>query len=359
MLIRQPSIMGSSIDNAFRPMAALLRADPAVGGLGLSQRELKVVVIREPSVLALSLESNVAPKIAAFRREVGATPAELRSAILASPNLLTCSLERRVLPRIATMREGGVMPRTVRRVFRLLMYSETNFARWLQTRLRTTLFLEELGVTARDLRLMRRRHRLLLSLSVATISRTAAFLRDGVGLSPPELRRVIVRFPQVLGCSPKALAAKRAFCVDGDNGLGLDDDGLRAVVLAQPSLLGLSVEGNLEPKVKLLCREMGATVAELRVAVLANPSLLEYSLERRIRPRLLSMREAGLPVRIGSVRQVCKLTDIAFDRWLVAARGGFVRHTAYVAPLGATPSAAAVDAAGVAAAGAALGGIEC
>ena len=136
--------------------------------------------------------------------------------------------------------------------------------------------------------------------------------------------------------------------------LALEEDELRALV-SPCDLLGLSVECNLRPKLRFLSEALGWGASELRAGVMRCPSVLGASLEKSLRPnvelwkahlaegdelsslaevhglrflccsfekrtvpRMGSMRACGMPATALVTR--LRLTDMAFEEWLVVQR---------------------------------------
>ena len=64
------------------------------------------------------------------------------------------------------------------------------------------------------------------------------------------------------------------------------------MVLQLPSVLSLSIDKNLMPKLDWLQTELGLSDAALRESILATPVRLGVSLENRYRPRLRACRKA-------------------------------------------------------------------
>ena len=102
-------------------------------------------------------------------------------------------------------------------------------------------------------------------------------------------------------------------------------DALRNLVDAYPTVLGLSVEKNLKPKLHALRTELKPS--ELRdrgkhplardgaaAAVLQCPALLGYSLDGRLRPRLRRIRQAGLP--LADIATLAQCPEAQFEKRL-------------------------------------------
>jgi mTERF domain-containing protein len=73
--------------------------------------------------------------------------------------------------------------------------------------------------------------------------------------------------------------------------LGLDEAELKRVVMKWPPVLGLSYEDNLEPSLAKLQERLGLKEAELKKVVLRLPSVLGYSYEDNLEPSLAKLQE--------------------------------------------------------------------
>ena len=99
------------------------------------------------------------------------------------------------------------------------------------------------------------------------------------------------------------------------NSFRLNDEQLKRVVVGMPTLLGLNIDRNLQPKVDCLRASFGKNNEKsLREAVLSLPTLLGYSLEKRIRPRIEAIVRAGVdPV---SISVGIPMSRDKFEKWL-------------------------------------------
>ncbi|CAM9856990.1 unnamed protein product [Chrysoparadoxa australica] len=324
MIARQPSILAFNVQSKMEPMTSYLKQPLEQGGLGLSHAQMISVLVREPSILTLSLENNIKVKIRTFKEEIRATPEQIQMAIIKSPNLLVCSLENRIKPRIACMRVCGVMPRSAARTLRLVKYSEGKFAEWVERRSRSVFFMEHLGFSRDELRVMKRKSPALAGAAVeSTMADVVMFLRFEIGMCSDELHKTLYKYPQVLSCYVEGnLRETAAFIQDG---LCLSRDQLKLILVRQPSLLGMSLANNLQPKAEYLIDKLQASANELGEALVSNPTLLEYSFNKRIRPRVEKMEQLGLNLSMRSIRQICKYPDAAFEKWLLSTH--WPRHT--------------------------------
>ena len=76
--------------------------------LGLSEAELRKVVLGLPAVLGLSIEDNVLPTIDFLQGELGLSDNLLRERIVGTPTILSNSIERRLRPRVELCKEMGL-----------------------------------------------------------------------------------------------------------------------------------------------------------------------------------------------------------------------------------------------------------
>ena len=119
LVLRQPQVLGYSVEENVRPTVAALRSL-----LGLSEAEVRKLVLRQPSVLGQSVEENLRPTVAALRQLVDLDEEEVRAAVLRVPALLSYSVERRVQPRVERTLAAGV---DVRGVLRTITYTPAKF----------------------------------------------------------------------------------------------------------------------------------------------------------------------------------------------------------------------------------------
>ena len=103
-----------------------------------------------------------------------------------------------------------------------------------------------------------------------------------------DFARIIVSFPTILFLSKPTLIAKIDF-LWSESRLDTDNYELEEIVLTTPSILSLSLENNLKPKLQFFTQSVGMTRWELKVFVLYQPVLLTYSLKNRIKPRMAHM----------------------------------------------------------------------
>ena len=304
--------------------------------LSLSDTETLRMVVRHPELLGYSWESNLAPTLDALQKSLSLEPAELKKVVLALPAALGLSLESTLKPRLLALRK---------------------------------LF----GLSVPEMRSLILKYPNLLALSVEqNVQPTQRALRSLLGLSDAELASLVMKYPQALSLSaanniqPTLDALRTLLCIDGPPGGGggggssssspdechtvSSDSDLRVLVLRFPSVLGLSVDSNLKPKLHFLATSLKLSPEALRGCVLREPAVLGASLERSLRPnvqlwsealpdsdlgeiasrrglrflscshykrslpRLTRARQAGVDAEVLITKM--RLTDAAFETWL-------------------------------------------
>ena len=88
-------MLGLSVEENVRPKVAALRSL-----LGLSEAEVRKLVLALPQVLGYAAARRESPTVASLRQLFDLDEEEVRAAVLYRPALLGFSLERRVQPRV-------------------------------------------------------------------------------------------------------------------------------------------------------------------------------------------------------------------------------------------------------------------
>ena len=103
MVLGLPTVLGLSVEANVLPSLAALQER-----LGLSEAELKKVVLRMSSVLGYSVEANVLPTLEFLQRELGLSDESLHERIVGNPVMLGYSIEKRLRPRVELCRKRGL-----------------------------------------------------------------------------------------------------------------------------------------------------------------------------------------------------------------------------------------------------------
>ena len=95
--------------------------------------------------------------------------------------------------------------------------------------------------------------------------------------------------------------------------LGLDDQGLKEVILKCPSLLSRTEE-DIDEKIKFYSGLVGESKAKRIVTKSSN--LLKISLEKRLKPRLSEVQKAGIKVVWTEqlIQRLARRTDDVWER---------------------------------------------
>jgi len=117
------------------------------------------------------------------------------------------------------------------------------------------------------------------------------WLQSRLDLDAGQLRKIVLRLPAGLGYSVEDNMAPKLDWLQGR--LDLDEEELKKMVVVHPHLLGYSIEDNLEPQLGFFEEELGLSVSDVRAGILSSPARLSYSLKRRYRPRLEVCRATG------------------------------------------------------------------
>jgi mTERF domain-containing protein len=142
-----------------------------------------------------------------------------------------------------------------------------------------------------------------------------AKLQERLGLSEPELKKVVLGLPTVLGLSYEDNLEPKLDHLQLE--LGLTLDALRELVLKNPLVLGASLD-TLRPNIVLWrewLAEEGLQLAE--VVAKSGPRILTASFAERTRPR--SERAKALGVKASAMVSAAALKDADFDKRLARA----------------------------------------
>ena len=109
LVLRVPTVLTLNMDKNVNPKLDWLQER-----LDLSRDELKKICLTLPATLAYSVDKNLEPKLSYFERELGMSPQEIRSKIISMPARLGYSIEKRYRPRLAAIRAtAGADPAAV------------------------------------------------------------------------------------------------------------------------------------------------------------------------------------------------------------------------------------------------------
>jgi len=122
----------------------------------------------------------------------------------------------------------------------------------------------------------------------ANLEPSLAALQSRLSLSEPELKKVVLGLPSVLGLSYEANIAPSLAALQSR--LSLSEPDLKKVVLGRPTVLGLSYESNIAPSLAALQSRLSLSEPELKKVVLRLPQVLGFSYEANIAPSLAALQ---------------------------------------------------------------------
>jgi len=282
---RQPTILQLSAEKNIAPSILFL-----VRALDMGKGELRQLILALPSLLNYRKEA-IKSKINFFTRVMQYSVAECRNLLLAEPKLLRCSVRTGLVPRMRFLVREIETPlekfrQMVQKHPRLLLYSlENNLIPKLIFYFIMTLHMKPNHV-----------HKLLLTYPalldynldrhILPISRY--FIND-LEVSPTEFRGIILKFPRLMTHSLikiKHVVGYLRF------ELGLSGSQVKRVLYQAPQVVGLNAEKNLRSKVDFLRREFSLNDDQLKGVVAGMPTLLVLSVARNLEPKAKYLSDA-------------------------------------------------------------------
>eukprot|EP00547_Thalassionema_nitzschioides_P005157 CAMPEP_0194215926 /NCGR_PEP_ID=MMETSP0156-20130528/18058_1 /TAXON_ID=33649 /ORGANISM="Thalassionema nitzschioides, Strain L26-B" /LENGTH=119 /DNA_ID=CAMNT_0038944571 /DNA_START=769 /DNA_END=1128 /DNA_ORIENTATION=- len=87
---------------------------------------------------------------------------------------------------------------------------------------------------------------------------------------------------------------------------------LSNIIQKMPTLLGCSVQSNLEPTLDFCIEAIGIDKNVIEI-IEQHPSILGYSLEKRLKPRLKEARKANMEIDKACFLRIAKSTEEEWD----------------------------------------------
>ena len=275
-----------------------------------SDKEIDKLVHDTPTVLnRRDVVKNHGPKIAMLQERLGISQKAAGKLCLTARSLLASSLE--ILEANVDWLEEELkfteeeLSKVVKRRPGVLVAPENRMSeiqQWLKDRL-------GLG-DARIARMSMNKPEILAS-KVTTLEDKVDRLQAAMSLSDEELGHLFGKYPNLFGYSPeKKIEPKLRFL---RKRLGLDDQGLKEVILKCPSLLSRTEE-DIDEKIKFYSGLVGESKAKRIVTKSSN--LLKISLEKRLKPRLSEVQKAGIKVVWTEqlIQRLARRTDDVWER---------------------------------------------
>ncbi|OEU10573.1 hypothetical protein FRACYDRAFT_247114 [Fragilariopsis cylindrus CCMP1102] len=343
--------------------------------LGIGKDELKTLILGCPSLLKYS-RANISGKLSFFQITMGYSLSDCRNLLLKEPSVLTGSVKTGLIPRLDSsikklnpniLRmsvDQNLQPKIIFYFMMTLRMDTTDVGKMLVKYpqilnynlehhiLPIHHYLLSLDFSTHEFSRILQKYPRVISFSLIRIKRQIGYLRFELNLEASAIRRILHQCPQVVSLGRENIERTVQFLLqavvpgatlidnnsinndeddegnnddigngnssgNGSNGM-VDTDNPDILSIVQilltglPTLLGCSVDNNLEPKVDYLRERLGQE--ELSGALLRLPPLLGYSLEKRIRPRLEQILEAGIPGK--RITVAITLKEDSFHDWL-------------------------------------------
>ena len=152
-------------------------------------------------------------------------------------------------------------------------------------------YMVSLGFKEKDLeKLLVQSEDQLFSKPVSKIISRVEYLKSELGLEGTSLVRIVSKDPQILLQRNRHSIPRCRYLTH----LGLDTQALASVLSKQPSILHLSVQNSLKPRVNYFRHELGIASEDLAKVITRNPAVLTFSVEDQIAPRVEFLKNLGI-----------------------------------------------------------------
>jgi len=297
-----------------------------VDEVGVSRQNAAKVLEACPQIKHLSVRDNLRPTVRFLVKDVGIPADKVRKIIVAFPQLLGLSVEDNLRPTVRFLLDEVGLPRD--KLGKTILTRPHLLASCVDNNLRAKLNLlhKHAGIPMDLMPEVIARSPHVLGLSEAHMLEFMAFVVDEVGVERAKLEKMLLYSPQLLGLSVKGnLRPKIRFLIEE---VGVAREHIGKVIGTFPNILGYSVEANMRPKLDYLARHvLEVPMVKLGRVLFKCPQLLGYSLEKRIKPRHELLKARGL--HLGLSRMLAP-TDAAWGQMLeaheAAAREDTLEH---------------------------------
>lgn len=240
--------------------------------VGVKQRDIKKILMRQPQILEYTVENNLKSHVA-FLDSLGVPQSRIGQIIAAAPSLFSYSVEHSLKPTIRYL-------------------------------------VEEVGVKESDVsKVVQLSPQILVQRIDSSWTSRFCFLSKELGAPRESIVKMVAKHPQLLHYSIEDGIRPR---INFLRSIGMHNSDILKVLTSLTQVLSLSLEDNLKPKYLYLINDLRNEVRSLT----KYPTYLSLSLEQRIRPRhrfLVSLKKAPKgPFPLGSFVP----TDESFcQRW--------------------------------------------
>lgn len=279
ILERQPTVLHLSADKNIAPtLLFLLRA------LSLGRDELRHLVVTCPAILCYSI-SNLKAKIQFFTELMQYNTDECRELLLRKPELFRSSVQTGLVPHYQFLTDDMEIPsdqlqRIVQKNPAILLYSlEQN----LVPKLVYYMIMRLQMTTAQIAKLLVAFPQILDCHLDRTILPVTVYFFQELDVSEIEFRNILLKFPRLVTHSLRKIKRTIGYFRFELNMLPAQ---VKKVLYRAPAILGLSLERNIQPKVQYLQTSLALSDEELHTVLAAMPSLLLLNSESNLRPKL-------------------------------------------------------------------------
>lgn len=153
-------------------------------------------------------------------------------------------------------------------------------------------YLSTFGLKESDFISIYERHMPSLQINLASAKERLGFLL-GVGVKHEDIKRVVVRQPQILGYTvEKNMMSRVIFLLS----IGIPESRIGQIITIVPSLFSYSVEHSLKPTIRYLVEEVGIKESDVSKVVQLSPQILVQKIDISWTSRMSFLsKELGAP----------------------------------------------------------------
>lgn len=253
-----------------RPQATLFHQ------LGMTKADFtKLVTSRRSNGLLQLRVPTIRNKLHFFRDKLGLSNDEVRKMLVKCPRIMEHKLESTMKPHLEFLELHGVKKEDLGKVVQSAPQTfQLSIEETLQPR--TAFLTDRLGISPEGLAKILVRQPSVLTYSIQFMQQRIDFLIAN-GMPVENVAKAVVSHPQVLHYSVDSMKQKLQYLRE----IGMERQQVAQSISRLPQLLALDVRHNMKPKYNYLQSEMGGTVQTL----CSYPAYFSLSLLQRIIPR--------------------------------------------------------------------------
>lgn len=193
-------------------------------------------------------------------------------------------------------------------------------------------YLVSIGLKTRDLEKVVVNCSELFNRPVSRVITRVEYLQSELGLDGNRLRQTVNKDPQILLQRNRHSIPRCRYLTK----IGVPQEKLADVLGKQPSILHLSVQKGLMPRVQYLKQEVGILAEDIPLVIQRSPAVLTFSVENQIQPRVDFLRDLGI-----SKENVVKMLT-RHPQMLHYSFEGLEEHLKFLGEIGMNDSEAAI-----------------